>query len=395
VITDGSQVFFHPQDPLLKKPGGDGKFAQGDYRAARLDVGGLRFGALLDIGGEPPFSAPAGEDLVAFTLEVCIKPGTPAGDYPLTLSAGELVDEATGRAISPTLVGGTLTVLSEILDPDCSVAPPPPVPVDVMFSLRDATGSPGGEMEVPFFLEASLEPGAFNFCIDFDETVLRGGPAEQVWRRPSGKDYDFLRFAIDNEDSNSGSGGVDEGFVVGAAIVSTEEPLETLPRDQEVEVLHLRFTVLPDAPHTTSELRFLDRLSPPDGKPIGRARNSVTVKVGSRWTSAYPEIANSFVFVNSRINIIPDGTPFVRGDSNDDGTTDLSDASFTLGHLFLGGPAPRCADAEDANDDGLLDLTDPIATLSSLFLGGAPLPIPFPAPGEDPTGDGLSCSAKS
>src|SRR5262245_5186258 len=111
VIDDGPQVFFHPENPLLKKPSGKGEFVEADYRLARLDEGGLRFGTLINVmGDEPPFSAPAGEGLVVFTFEVCIKPGTPAGEYPLTLSTGELVDEATGRTILPTLVGGTLTV---------------------------------------------------------------------------------------------------------------------------------------------------------------------------------------------------------------------------------------------------------------------------------------------
>ncbi|MBI4605310.1 MAG: hypothetical protein HY721_25380, partial [Planctomycetes bacterium] len=43
---------------------------------------------------------------------------------------------------------------------------------------------------------------------------------------------------------------------------------------------------------------------------------------------------------------------FVRGDANSDGVVDLSDAVFTLLHLFGGGRAPACEDALDAGDSG-------------------------------------------
>jgi hypothetical protein len=53
--------------------------------------------------------------------------------------------------------------------------------------------------------------------------------------------------------------------------------------------------------------------------------------------------------------------------------------------------APACLDAADGNDDGALGLTDAIYVLSHLFLGGPAPPPPFPAPGADPTPDGLDC----
>lgn len=86
-------------------------------------------------------------------------------------------------------------------------------------------------------------------------------------------------------------------------------------------------------------------------------------------------------------------TVFLRGDSNDDGQHDISDASYSLNYLFLGGPVPACLDAADANDDGSLDLSDPVAGLNVLFLGSKPLPSPAAAPGFDPTADGLGCRA--
>jgi CxxC motif-containing protein (DUF1111 family) len=86
-----------------------------------------------------------------------------------------------------------------------------------------------------------------------------------------------------------------------------------------------------------------------------------------------------------------DGTArFVRGDANDDGALDLSDALFTLNYLFLGTESPPCLSASDTNDDGLLDLSDGIFFLGFLFHGGEMPPPPFPEVGTDPTPD-LGC----
>jgi hypothetical protein len=85
---------------------------------------------------------------------------------------------------------------------------------------------------------------------------------------------------------------------------------------------------------------------------------------------------------------------FLRGDSNQDRTVDLSDAVATLNHLFSGGPAPRCMDAADANDDGNFDISDPTATLGFLFLGAKPLPG-GPRCNVDGTEDRLGCGSSA
>ncbi len=59
-------------------------------------------------------------------------------------------------------------------------------------------------------------------------------------------------------------------------------------------------------------------------------------------------------------------TLFRRGDSNRDGSIDISDAICILSGLFGfgGGPCQAvgadCLKAEDVNDDGASDITDPI-----------------------------------
>jgi hypothetical protein len=83
---------------------------------------------------------------------------------------------------------------------------------------------------------------------------------------------------------------------------------------------------------------------------------------------------------------------FQRGESNRDGSVDLSDAVFTLFWLFIASSEIPCHDALDANDDGALDIADPIYTLEYLFTGGMPPPPPGPdLGGIDPTADKLTC----
>ncbi len=89
------------------------------------------------------------------------------------------------------------------------------------------------------------------------------------------------------------------------------------------------------------------------------------------------------------------GNPrFRRGDANDDGSLDLTDATYTLGYLFLGKPKSLgCLDAADSNDDGTLDISDAVRSLGFLFLGDPPPPPPFGECEFDPTPDRLRCAA--
>ncbi len=83
---------------------------------------------------------------------------------------------------------------------------------------------------------------------------------------------------------------------------------------------------------------------------------------------------------------------FRRGDSNGDGTVDLSDGIRLLLSLFDQVGMPSCADAADANDSGALDLADAVFTFEFLFNGGAVPPAPGVTQcGDDPTPDDLGC----
>lgn len=61
---------------------------------------------------------------------------------------------------------------------------------------------------------------------------------------------------------------------------------------------------------------------------------------------------------------------FRRGDSNGDGTVDLSDGLAILDLLFLGIHRVTCLSAADTDGSEVLDLSDPVFLFSHLFLGG-------------------------
>jgi hypothetical protein len=81
---------------------------------------------------------------------------------------------------------------------------------------------------------------------------------------------------------------------------------------------------------------------------------------------------------------------FIRGDTNRDGSINISDPVVLLRHLF-GGQTLPCQDAADFDDSGILNLTDAVQALAFIFQNGPRPPPPFPEPGVDPTPDGLGC----
>jgi hypothetical protein len=84
-------------------------------------------------------------------------------------------------------------------------------------------------------------------------------------------------------------------------------------------------------------------------------------------------------------------TRFIRGEANDDGAINITDAVFILQYLFQGTRAPSCLDAADTDDSGAVDITDGVYLLWYLFQGGRAPPSPHPSPGMDPTTDGFDC----
>lgn len=358
-------------------------------------------GFLASIVGD--VAIPASDDVIPiYELVVCLREGTVAGEYPIHLAAGEFVDAASGRAILPELVGGTLTVAADVIATgDCTDLGPRPDPgpgappafgptnsaKNVSWRIDDATAAPGDSIAVPFVIQTDGNLQGYSTAVDFDEELLAATEIEMAWKIPGGDfEYGFSAFDFNNDNNNPGNAGVDEGFLTATVVFSFVSQV-SLPANEDVVALRYRFNVNPEAPDTTTQVRFLDG-GQAQGQPV---RNVLT----SKGASVGIGLLESFVLVDGTIRI--ESMVFVRGDSNGDGNVDLSDAQHTLNYLFSGAQRPACFDAADSNDDGQVDIADSITTLQFLFLdnGLDTLPMPYPDEGEDPTADGLTCSANT
>ena len=113
------------------------------------------------------------------------------------------------------------------------------------------------------------------------------------------------------------------------------------------------------------------------GEPPLVAGVPVTTGVSVANETRAPSIHNLDVAVRVEL-------PFIRGDCNNDGSQDVSDAISLLGYLFQGSAVPPCLKACDVNGDGVPDLSDAVYSLTFLFPGGPPPPPPYPDCADDP-----------
>ncbi|MBI4604932.1 MAG: hypothetical protein HY721_23470 [Planctomycetes bacterium] len=147
--------------------------------------------------------------------------------------------------------------------------------------------------------------------------------------------------------------------------------------------------------HGPNDYSGLDRYRVLAALPRGVRGKITAVRFGASANTGAAVAVDGFAVLSNLDPDIPPGS-FRRGDSNDDGKRDISDAVYMLGHLFLGGPRWPCEEAADINDDGRKDLSDAVHLLRHLFLGSSPPPPPFPGCGPDPGGEvcpGSSCGA--
>jgi len=116
-----------------------------------------------------------------------------------------------------------------------------------------------------------------------------------------------------------------------------------------------------------------------DGEPSGNAQyvDSHTL----RFTAPPHPTGSLSIRVASQAGVSPAAASLtyteaiLRGDANESGVIDLSDAVFILLFLYAEGENPVCTDAADVNRDGKVDIADAVALLSYLFAGG-PAPQP-------------------
>jgi hypothetical protein len=355
----------------------------------------IEFGYI--VGVSNPGGIAPGEDLEVMEFTVCLGEGTTAGEYPLVLERGEIIDFVTATSVPAQLIPGTLTVLEDVAEGSgcqgvtpggCTPVPSlPPSELEGRFALGEVSALPGEEIAVPFIIWGNSPVQGYSVSIDFDEGVLQGVAVERAFQKPDGSAYGFFASYIDNDDANPGSGGVDEGTVTAAVVFSFSDNCNNIPAGVETEALRLRFRVDEGAESGESLLRFID-----GGQSAGQTvRNNLTAD----GQPVPIELMHSFVLLSGSVTIQAEITLFIRGDANGDGGVELSDAQATLNYLFLGIGRPHCYDAADSNDDGRIDITDVFYTLNFLFLGGPELPAPAGAPGADPTEDGFGCLFKT
>ena len=119
------------------------------------------------------------------------------------------------------------------------------------------------------------------------------------------------------------------------------------------------------------------------GSPINTGSHDSWPRVSPRWPADGSVIyfsrcvncdLNADIYQATwRVTPPPPSRIFRRGEANDDGTLNLSDAVFMLGFLFLGTVEPGCLEALNANDDRAIDVSDAIGILGHLFLGTPPM----------------------
>ena len=356
------------------------------FISAHVDRGEIVFAYVHDIIARE--SMPPMDGVLVMDIEVCLLSGLAAGSYPLTLDEAELVDAATGRAILPETIGGTLSVEADVtVQLECEFdgdigddggnppAPPrPESPEEVKATLRLETkaAESGTTASLAVEVEANTPIEGFTFSIDFDESRVQAVDAT-----PSEHDWELFVFDIDNEDATRGNDGIAEGYIAGAAIFSRTNQDFFMSPDRRHLVLSIDFQVLPDAESGSSDVRFIDG-GMVDGAPVSNGIRAFGQDLDSGAVRRL-SLKDGALFID------PEGNEFLRGDVNIDGKVSISDPVMLRRYLFIGGNEPLCHDAADANDDGTINLTDVVWILIDLFLADLnrltiPQPHPAPAP---------------
>lgn len=118
-------------------------------------------------------------------------------------------------------------------------------------------------------------------------------------------------------------------------------------------------------------------------------------EVGTHTVTVTATDAVGFVTVATfQITVNECGVSFMRGDTNNDGAYDISDAIVILQYIFGGAISdPTCLDSLDENDDSNISIADAIYHFSHLFSGGPEPVAPFNGCGADMTEDDLGCES--
>jgi hypothetical protein len=253
----------------------------------------------------------------------------------------------------------------------------PPAPTDDVIRIGEVLASPGDTVLIPIYITNTVPVEAFQLVVQYDPAQLSIGGKPYVakdgayWLNTEGTFYSSVPHPewINSIVTPHPELGIFTVGFIGHFFddVQYPDPEADVPPGTNTLVANIVAQVSPSAPPGTTI--SLVPTNGEDGGGVGphRMHNELTSFGEARYAATFPRT------VPGRVQIItPDLVDFRRGDSNADGTIDLSDAVSTLGFLYLGEGVLPCPDAGDADDSGTLDITDPIATLSFLFQSSAP-----------------------
>lgn len=131
-------------------------------------------------------------------------------------------------------------------------------------------------------------------------------------------------------------------------------------------------------PLTTPSVKLLVRPDVPHGTVITlRADIESGRRIVEATAHVYTEEKNPLVGIWREK--LQDRCPlFVRGDVDQSGELDLTDAIRIFSYLFVGDETPHCLQSADSNLDEKVDISDGLYLLNFLFTGGPTPPDPFP-----------------
>lgn len=268
----------------------------------------------------------------------------------------------------------------------------PPEPTDDSIRLGGLEVVPGEDIRIPIYLSSSVVVDAVQLVVDYDPGYLEVLPGsrtityEGTYLEPSiGKRFgDEVNFFTYGGPLTWVDPHPEDGVFTTTIIPDTfSRGLFEVPPGEDTLLGWIHARVSPDVPLGTVIALHLREGG--DGYGLYRLTNELTHRGEGRFATLLPTV------IEGPLHVAVDGdiSFFRRGDANDDGRVNISDAVTILGFLFSGAEEPVCHDAADADDSGELELTDAIAILNFLFVGAGEIPAPYPEKGRDPNPDFL------
>ena len=202
-----------------------------------------------------------------------------------------------------------------------------------------------------------------------DDVVAYAELSEAATTVNIGGDYDPATGTVSNPDASGGDGFTEFGPVSILDISSQFTRLILTINPGGASLLDVL-----DGEYETSNFAGLEELDGESSEVAGATSfgdgiTHVTIS-GPKGTV----ISTLLVFASPGVG------PFIRGDCNQDGSTDISDGVTALAFLFLGEDAPGCLASCFANGQGTLDLSSAVFLFNFLFTGGFPIPPPVGTP---------------